>query len=497
MIFLFLASFLLSLAIGVLITYLFLPSLGVSTAVILFRLFAGAGLGIGVTSCLYFICLVAGIPRYAPAIDLAVGALLGLICVALHKKRAGKGNPFHFSVSGSFSGFQLFLTSLFSIQLIASLFSFAVAFLKEPHGRWDAWLIWNMRARFLYRSGEGWREAFASGLDWSHWDYPLLLPLSISRGWTYMGGESILLSAAIGFLFTLLIPGLLMSSLSLLKSRAEGAMAAMVLMGTPFFIALGASQFADIPFAFFILMTLVMLFFNGRSPSDTDAGPLILAGMACGLSAWTKNEGLLFMMMTALSLAGTTAYACGWQRSLKQTGRFVAGALPVLMVVLYFKTRISPANDLMTGFTLAAASEKLLDWNRYAEIAQAFLMTAISFTQGRIDIRVGMHLNPGAVNILLLIAYLLLTGIRIDEKDRKGLFHAALLLLLIFTGYFFVYVLTPLDLNYHLITSLNRLIMQFWPSVILLFFIAAAASEMLPPVEGKLKQGPNRSKKPT
>ena len=36
----------------------------------------------------------------------------------------------------------------------------------------------------------------------------------------------------------------------------------MILMGTPFFITMGASQFADIPLAFFILTTLVMLFFQ-------------------------------------------------------------------------------------------------------------------------------------------------------------------------------------------------------------------------------------------
>ena len=65
--------------------------------------------------------------------------------------------------------------------------SFLIAYLKEPHGKWDAWLIWNMHARFLYRGGDAWREAFASGLDWSHWDYPLLLPLSIVRGWTLHG----------------------------------------------------------------------------------------------------------------------------------------------------------------------------------------------------------------------------------------------------------------------------------------------------------------------
>ena len=43
----------------------------------------------------------------------------------------------------------------------------------------------------------------------------------------------------------------------------------MVLMGTPFFIYMGASQFADIPLAFFILTTLVMLFLPGAIAGES------------------------------------------------------------------------------------------------------------------------------------------------------------------------------------------------------------------------------------
>jgi hypothetical protein len=65
-----------------------------------------------------------------------------------------------------------------------------------------------------------------------------------------------------------------------------------------------------------------------------------------------------------------------------------------------------------------------------------------------IDVRVGMRLNPGAVNILLLIGYLFLAGVRIDGWDRIGL---------MLIGYSSVYVLIPLDLGYRLATSLNRI----------------------------------------
>jgi hypothetical protein len=49
-------------------------------------------------------------------------------------------------------------------------------------------------------------------------------------------------------------------------------------------------------------------------------------------------------------------------------------------------------------------------------------------------------------------------------------------------GYFFVYVLTPLNLTYHLMTSLNRLFLQLWPGLLFLFFMAAAPPDGEPAV---------------
>jgi hypothetical protein len=313
------ASLLLSLIIGVLMTLIFVPSGERKTAGILFRLFVGGGFGIGVTSCTYFICLLTGIARYVAAIDVAVCLGFGLIAFMRHRKRdPGNRAGLPPEKTEAESRLRSMIAFIFAIELVAFVVSFAVSFLKEPHGRWDAWLIWNMHARFLYRGGEAWREAFASGLDWSHWDYPLLLPLSIARVWTYTGTESILVPAAMGFIFTLLILGLLLTALSLLRGQTQGCLAAMILMGTPFFIVMGASQFADIPFALFVLATFVLLFLPDRSPKNP-AGPLILAGIAAGLSAWTKNEGLLFALIVTVSLAGMAARADGWRKALSRS----------------------------------------------------------------------------------------------------------------------------------------------------------------------------------
>ncbi len=496
------AALLISLTIGILLIFLFLPSLKGGAAGPAFRFFAGGGLGIGVTSCLYFVCLLNGLTRYLLAIDLGVCLFLRMLCFILFKRPAAIAEQ-TLPEAGKRSRFPILLAAIFSVELVASLVSLIFAFLKEPHGKWDAWLIWNMHARFLFRGGDHWLDAFSSGLDWSHWDYPLLLPLSIARGWQYMGGESLSVPAVMAFIFTLLTLGLLLSTLFMLRGRNQGYLAAMILLGTPFFIVLGAAQFADVPLAFFILTTFVLLHLHARSPGHRP-GVLILAGLAAGLCAWTKNEGLLFLVIVTGSLFCTTVHAGGWRSALERTAGFLAGALPILLIVIYFKSQLSPANDLMAGFGPASAAAKLTDLGRYVEIAKAFFITGISFTQGLIDVRVGMRLNPGAVNILLLIVYLFLAGVRIDGRDRISLFQSTAILGLMLIGYFFVYVLTPLDLGYHLATSLNRVLFQLWPSVIFLCFMIAGSPEMSPadgpgpaPVTpGKRSTGANKTRKP-
>ena len=48
----------------------------------------------------------------------------------------------------------------------------------------------------------------------------------------------------------------------------------------------------------------------------------------------------------------------GGRQAFRRTAAFLAGALPVLLIVIYFKLRLAPANDLMAGFSWAALSGK-------------------------------------------------------------------------------------------------------------------------------------------
>src|SRR6266481_463287 len=75
--------------------------------------------------------------------------------------------------------------------------------LRFPHGGHDAWIIWNLRARWLFRAAPGSvASAFSPDiLFWAHTDYPLLLPQLIARAYEVAGRESQLVPASIGILF--------------------------------------------------------------------------------------------------------------------------------------------------------------------------------------------------------------------------------------------------------------------------------------------------------
>ena len=94
--------------------------------------------------------------------------------------------------------------TILAVTIVVAAMSFVGASTVYPHGEWDAWAIWNLRARFLSRLAPfEWHDAFPPLLAWSHLDYPPLLSLSVARAWTYAGGESTAIPAGLAAMFAL------------------------------------------------------------------------------------------------------------------------------------------------------------------------------------------------------------------------------------------------------------------------------------------------------
>jgi hypothetical protein len=424
-----------------------------------FRLILGSGIGIGLCSECYFVGLVAGCSGLLLEILLlsAVGIFL-----TLYRRHAGccfcDVAPFR-------RGFKLsrrriprltwMLAGAMVLLLLLDLSVFAWVSARTPRGGWDAWAIWNLRARFLYRAGGlAWRDGFTEALAWSHPDYPLLLPAFIARGWKLLGRESSSIPIALGCLFTFGCAGLTTAALGILRGARQGILAGLALAATPFLYVQGAMQCADVPLAFFILATLACLAVADRFHSY---GFAAIAGMAAGLGGWTKNEGLLWFGAILLARAIVT-----YRRLMLS---FLAGALPVLAPILFFKARIATASDIFGPAGRAGMMERALDRARYHLIAREAFRHVLSF---------GPLLFGG---FAILAVYVAVAGLRRDKRDRDILRTGVLALSFTTLGYGAIYLLRPLDLGWLLDTSADRLLLQLWPGMVFVAFLACRAPQ--------------------
>ena len=423
-----------------------------------------AGCGLGIFSLVFFLFPALSLSSLMLA-DAAVFGVSLAVLVWLRTRRSTEASVADERVAIDRPGgwIRPALGTAFALALIASAYASAVRTVAHPQGDgWDAFAIWDLHARFLFRGGPHWKDGLVPLIPWSHPDYPLLLPAAIAHFWRYVGNESSAVPSAMALIFAFGTVGLLLSGLSILRGRNQAFLGGTVLLATPFFVEQGTSQYADVPLAFFFLATIVLLCFHDagtRSP-----GLLALAGLTAGFAAWTKNEGLLFLGAIVLARVVILARHEGWTSCRRQTLPMLLAALPVLLVIAYFKVRVAPAGDLFSN--PASLWHKILDPARYWATVQWYAKEFLRFGH--------WLLIPGPV---LLAGYYFMVGREAGSKYEAGIRTSVLALGLTLAGYFAVYVITPYDIHWHLRSSLNRLFLQVWPSAIFLFLLTVRTPE--------------------
>jgi len=161
------------------------------------------GLGLGLSPWLFFICLVifGAVTKHFTWFDL----ILLIVCFILflyNKKNTFPSNLKTEPVSPDRKWFRYFLyTGLIVLSLI-SIMSFVLRLINDPHGSWDAWNIYNLGARFIYRGAAEWTAAFSNPHGWSLPDYPLFIQGNVARIWSYAGYETLMAPVLQAFLFT-------------------------------------------------------------------------------------------------------------------------------------------------------------------------------------------------------------------------------------------------------------------------------------------------------
>jgi hypothetical protein len=419
------------------------------------------GLGFGLTSCLYFLGLL--FIGSSKNTLILIEAVFCFILVFLLKSKKTEEYPSYAEIYEKpqvQSLYERILSIAFYVALASTFTTVVLIAIRLPNGAWDAWAIWNLRARFIFRGGEHWTNVFSSLLSPStHPDYPFLVSATIARIWKYLGEETQFVPAILGILFTFATAGIIYSAVAIMRSKSQGCLAGLFLLSNVDFIYLGTCQYADVPLGFFFLTSLVLVSF--QDIFSKKYGLSFLAGVMAGFAGWTKNEGLLFLGSLFMARLLVTYFSSDRRTYMKQLLYFTLGSLPVLAIILYFKMNLAPPSDLVQGQGLTQTIDKLWQLSRYVEIIKAF---------GNVTVSVFPQL-------ILLLIYPLFLGIKITARDRIKVATLVLVMFFMIFGYFMVYVITPYDLSWHLSSSLPRLLLQLWPSFLFIYFILISTPE--------------------
>ena len=209
-----------------------------------------------------------------------------------------------------------------------------------------------------------------------------------------------------------------------------------------------SSQCADIPLAFYVLATVALITRAFETPSERL--PWLLAGVSAGLAAWTKNEGMLFLV-TCFAVVAIRSFCVADRDGWKYLGSLVAGASPMLLAVMLLKS-ITPGNDLVQAATL----QSLLD-----AIGNETRLNAVFARIGR-ELWFG---GASTIGVLPLVAaFTAVAGVRTNSNPGPliGLATSGLLIV----GYGAFYVMTPHNLAWHMNTSLDRVMLHAFPALV-------------------------------
>lgn len=403
---------------------------------LLFKFFLGVGVGTGISAVLYFFWMWIQLPAgFYPYFELSLLLLL-LLTVFLREKR----RPVAFV---PINGQALLWTGLVALAVAFSVVSFLLRALPTPHGVQDAWGIWNVSARFIYGAGAGWLKIIPQNA-WFHPDYPLLVSLNIAEVWSIVGASITRVPIIFALVYMLALIGLLSVALAIVKDNQQGAFGAILLASAPVTAFLASNQYADVPLAYFFLGTAA-LFYMYSLLRETRL--LVFAGLFAGLAAWTKNEGLTYLLMACLLCAVLSV-----REKKKLFVPFLVGLALPLLALLLFKS-IAPGNDLFTQFS--ASLLQFLDFPRYLTIAGRMLMLLATFGGWPVSFAV------------ILAGYALLVFVPHRPAGKRWLVGALLVGQLL--SYFAIYLFTPADVTLHINTSLERLFFHLFPLAI--FFI--------------------------
>ena len=332
--------------------------------------------------------------------------------------------------------------------LMLSIFTVGLAMIAqnaisaaEKHGGWDAWAIWNLHSQYL-RSPDHWKVMFRN-VENDHPDYPLFLPaLNAFWGRLTLDKFTLIVPFIISIIVTAAAPALVFVEF-MKKNLLVASLELFLFAYNSFYISCGTSQYADPWLGLFFLAAMICM-----DHVKENKKYIALSAAFLGCCMWTKNEGAIMTGIFMLFYANRF-FA---RQYIKLT---VAGIALPLITLIVFKAIVPTSNDLVSGLNSHTLSQ-IMERERYVIIYENFfrnLKEHYPYFKG------------------IFITYMLLCFLRRKWPDKQ---MAVVITCLI--AYNAIYLLTRYSVEWHVITSQDRLMVQLMPAMVYAFALKFAGA---------------------
>jgi len=372
------------------------------------------------------------IDRYDPLhVIMATIVLLILSCLLCYFRQA---RPFLcFEGTGGALWFKFSLVILLAWMLTNGLSH------HNFYGDWDAWSLWNYRARFLVLSESHWRDIFTYNTQGKN---PCFLPYWTVFGWTWLGAQSYAFTFFSAQILGLtVLATVFFSILYLTKNEDASFLGTIWLASIPYFLAHSISQYADVLTASLIVLNMMLLF---RLVRQKTRGHALILGLMLGIMSFCKEEGIISALLMVIFLVlllrkNKDLYIPFWLG-------LIVTLIPTILVKWWMHTAPAGVNTLYFPY--------IVEWKRWAYIVQYFLYVLFKAFHG------GIWIIP----LALMVSRLFKPS---DVQDRL----MSAFLMIFMAIFFFLYVLVSGNLPWRLLATSERLVYQILPlSIVFLFY---------------------------
>ncbi|UCD55225.1 MAG: hypothetical protein JSV93_00060 [Candidatus Omnitrophota bacterium] len=359
-------------------------------------------------------------------------------------------------------GNEIALICLIAFQ---ALYNFFRALIK-PIEAYDAVAIYGLKSKMIYLSGTvsgNFFQSLASNFYGAHPDYPLLIPLSETWFYTFIGKFDDLLVKAIFPIFYLSFILVFYAALKrITQSRGFSLLFTFALASVKQFSDYSTISYAELALGAYFAISLIYLYLWMRNRGNSSF--LNISLIASLLCLWTKNEGTLLALMILFIFFFYIAM------NIRKIGKteilhFLIYALVVLVTIMSwsaFKNHHALVNE---NFNLSMVSVKdfIQNLNRIPAIIYEYQKQFFGFKKWNI--------------VWILFIILLLkereTALSGDTK------YVTLVFFLFGLGYALIYIFSTVEIRFFTQTTGSRFLLHILPVTIFWMGVVANKGKLI------------------